>query len=180
MLPGRYRQSSQTLISFSRREAVASSQGARAQVGIESVIILRNVGVAAAQRKAFAETLLERKDTAIIGSAVPRAEPVHLGQTTTAVGDARVKRKVRFANAKDVDDIFMVIVQAHDPIGGDLALNAKIVASGVRCREAWINCDRETARLEDVERESAKRTPKKERARHADGGVSCRQEGVGS
>src|SRR5258708_14842518 len=67
------------------REAVVATKSTRTKVGVERVVVLGYVGVAASQGKARAHALLEGKNPAVEFSRIPRAEPVHEGDCGVVV-----------------------------------------------------------------------------------------------
>jgi len=132
-------------------ESVSTADGASAEIRAERVVVFRDVGVAPAQGETTAHSLFEGKDSTVIGAAIPRSEAIHLCGPAAAIIDARGKGKICLANAEDVHNVFVVVVDAEDPIIADLALNAEGIATSVGRGKARIDGYGEIAGLEDIE-----------------------------
>src|SRR5215471_3579385 len=161
-------------------ESVTTADGTGTEVGVERVVVLGDVSITAAQGKAAAHALFERKNASVVRAAIPRTKPVDLHEAATTVGDASRKGKIGFSNSEDVDDVFVVVVHGENPIVAELALNTKSVAARVGSGETRINCHRKISWLEDIERERAERPPKPETGRHAGGGIRRGEERTGT
>src|SRR5580704_9909598 len=156
-------------------KAIAAANRGCSQIGVECVIILRNVGIASAKRVALADPLLEGQDSSVICAGIPGAKAVGLYEAAAAIGDARIKRKIRFSNAENIIDVLVVVVRGDNPVIAELALNAEIVAQRVGRGETRINRYREIAGRRDVERERTERTPNPKARRGADGRIGSGQ-----
>src|ERR1700730_2562102 len=142
-----------------RGESVSTADGSGTKIGVERVVVFRDVGIAAAQGETTAHALLERKDSAVVGAGIPRPEAVHLCGPAAAIIDARGKGKIRLSKAEDIPDVLVVVVHGDNPIVAELSLNAESVAASVGRGKARIDGYREIAGLENVERESPEGAP---------------------
>src|SRR5256885_7375011 len=71
-------------------KAVVAANRTRTKVGVERVVVLRYVGVAASQCKTATHALLKGKNAAVIFSGIPGAKAIHKGNCGVVV-DARSK-----------------------------------------------------------------------------------------
>src|SRR5207302_1252516 len=128
--------------------AIAAAERSGPQIEIERVVVFRDVGVAATQCKAAAHPLFEAKNSRVVLAGIPGTKAVDENSLRVVV-NARGEVKIRLANTEEILDVLVVIVGAHDPIVGELALNAQSVAAGVGRGEAGIDGNREIAGLDD-------------------------------
>ncbi len=129
-------------------KAVAACFRSSTEIGVERIVVLGDVGVAAAQCKASAHTLFEGKNPRVVLAGIPRAKAVDKGNGRVVV-NARRERQIRLADAEDVLDVLVVVVGAEDPIVGELALNAESIAAAVGRGETGIDGYWEIAGLVD-------------------------------
>ena len=117
-----------------------------------------DIGITAAESETFAQALLEGNDACVVRAGIPGTEAIN-GRRRRGIGDTRSKGQIGLANAENVFDVFMIVVQRNDPIVAQLTLDAESVAARVRSGKGGIDGDREIAGRKHLEGESAKWSP---------------------